>query len=115
MYDIAEAATQMAVTGGPLAELVASLAISVDTVARQQQEIKRLLKQISELKKKGASVPGGATVPGGDNIICKNYEAVGQTAPHRRSVCYFHPRKNPEIKYWARRLMEEKRLKFNDE
>ena len=51
---IAAAANQTAANGGPLAELAASLAISVDTVARQQQEIKRLLEQISTLKKEGS-------------------------------------------------------------
>ena len=45
--NIAAAATQNAVEGGPIAELGASLAISVDTVARQQQEIKRLSKQVN--------------------------------------------------------------------
>ena len=40
--NIAAAATQTAANGGPLAELAASLAISVATVARQHQEIKRL-------------------------------------------------------------------------
>ena len=41
--NIAAAATQTASTGGPLAELAASLAVSVDTVARQKIEIKRLI------------------------------------------------------------------------
>ena len=47
-------------------ELAASLAISVDTVARPQQEIKRLSEQISAFKKKGASATSGAIVPGGE-------------------------------------------------
>ena len=42
LYNIAAAATQTAATGGSLAELAASLAVSVDTVARQKIEIKRL-------------------------------------------------------------------------
>ena len=41
--NIAVAATQTAANGGPLAELAASLAVSVDTVARQKIEIKRLI------------------------------------------------------------------------
>ena len=93
MDNIASAATQTAANGGPLVKLAAILEISVDTVARQQQEIKRLSEQIRALKKKGASVTGGATVPGGNNILCKNCEAVGQTAPHRRNSCYFDPSK----------------------
>ena len=40
--NITVAATQTIAKGGPLAELSASLAISVDTVARQKQEINSL-------------------------------------------------------------------------
>ena len=50
--NIVAAATQTAANGGPLAELAASLAISVDTVAKHQQEIKRLSEQINALKKR---------------------------------------------------------------
>ena len=75
--NISAAATQMAANGGPLVELAAILAISNDTVARQQQEIKRFLEQISALKKKGASVTSGDTVTGGNNNVCKHCEAVG--------------------------------------
>ena len=51
--NIAAAATQTADQGGPLAELAASLTVSVDTVARHQQEIKRLTDQVNAFKKKG--------------------------------------------------------------
>ena len=84
--NIAAAATQTAAIGCPLAELAASLAISVDTVSIKQLEIKRLSEQISALKKKVASVTS-ATVPGGDNLLCKHCEGVVQTAPHRRNAC----------------------------
>ena len=47
---IMEAATQTAANGAPLSELAASLAVSVDTVARQQPEIKRLTEHINALK-----------------------------------------------------------------
>ena len=67
--NIAAAATQTAAIGGLLAELAASLAISVDTAARQQLEIKRLSEQISALKKKGSFVTSGATVPGGWSFL----------------------------------------------
>ena len=59
--NIAAAATQTAATGTPLAELAASLAVSVDTVARQQIEIKRLTEHINALQKKGAA--GTPSVP----------------------------------------------------
>ena len=95
--NIAAAATQTAANGVSLAELTTSLAILVDTIARQKLEIKRLSEQFSALKKKGASGTSGATVPGGNNPLCKHCEAVGQTAPHRRKACYFDPRKNKDI------------------
>ena len=40
--NIAAAATQTAATGGPLAEIAASLAVSVDTFARTRSRNKRL-------------------------------------------------------------------------
>ena len=49
-------ATQMVANGDPLAELAASLAVSVDTVTRQQLEIKRLTEHINALKKKCCSL-----------------------------------------------------------
>ena len=112
----AAAATQTAATGGPLAELAASLSISIDTVARQQLEIKRPTEHINSLKKKGTYGTSGATVPGGNKFLtCKHFEAVGQTAPHRFNRCYFDPRKNKDRKDWVKRLMEEKGVTFQDE
>ena len=64
--NITAAETQTAATGTPLAELAASLAVLVDTVARQQIEIKCLTEHINALKKKGVS--STASVPNtGDN------------------------------------------------
>ena len=60
--NIAAAATQTAANGGPLAELATSLAVSVDTLVRQQIKIKRLTEHINALKKKGGA--GTAGVPG---------------------------------------------------
>ena len=88
LENIPAAATQTAANGGPLTDLAASLAVSVDTVARQQLEIKRLTEHINALKKKGGSVTTG--VPGrvGDNFPpCKHCAAVGRTAPHRNNKC----------------------------
>ena len=101
--------------GGPLVELAASLVISVDTVARQQQEIKRFSEQINALKKKGTPTNNGATLPGTTTTICTHCEAVGRTEPHRKNACYFDPRKMTDRKYWARKLMEEKGVKFKDD
>ena len=112
--NIAAADTQTAANGVPLAELAASLAISVDTVARKQQEIKRLSEKINAFKKKGASVTSRATFPGGTTTVCTHCEAVGRTAPHRKNACYFDPRKMTDRKYWARKLMEDKGVKCKD-
>ena len=68
--NIAAAATQTADQGVPLAELGASLTVSVDTVTRQQQEIKRLTAQVNAFKKER------------EKMICKHCEAVGRTATH---------------------------------
>ena len=57
LNNIAAAATPTADQGGPLAELVASLAVSADTVARQQQEIKRLTAQVNAFLKKDHRKP----------------------------------------------------------
>ena len=54
--NIASTATQTAATGTPLAELATGLAVSVDTVARQQIEIKRPTEHINALRKKGGAV-----------------------------------------------------------
>ena len=77
--NIAAAATQTAANGGPLAELADSLGVSVDTVARQQIEIKRLTERINALKKKGSAVIDGVSGTGGTNSNsphCKHCAAV---------------------------------------
>ena len=50
---IEAAATQTEYQVGPLTKLENSLAVSVDTVAIQQQEIKRLTVQLQDFTKKG--------------------------------------------------------------
>ena len=60
--NIAAAAKQTAANFVPLAELAASLAVSVDRVARQQIDIKQLTEHINALKNKGGAVTAG--VPG---------------------------------------------------
>ena len=50
--NISTAATQTVAKGGPLAEIAASLVISVGTTARRQQEIKRLYKKDQCFEKK---------------------------------------------------------------
>ena len=72
--NIAAAATQTAATGGTLAELAASLAVSMDTVARQQIEIKRLPEQINALKIKVCAVTAGVPGTGGNNSNSPNYK-----------------------------------------
>ena len=84
--NIAAASTQTAATGTPLAEFSASLAVSVDTVARQQIDIKRLTEHINALR--GNCVSITASVPNtGDNnaTTCKHCKAVGRSVPHRNN------------------------------
>ena len=52
LNNIAASVTQTVDPGGTLAELAASLAVSVDTFARQQQEINRLTAQVNAFTKK---------------------------------------------------------------
>ena len=87
--NIAVVATQTAANGGQLAELAASLAISVDTVTRQQQEIKSLSEQVNALKKIGTQEASGGTLPGG-KTVCTYCEAVGPTAPDRKNATLTH-------------------------
>ena len=111
--NIATAATQTAANGGPLAELAASLAISVDTVSRQQKEIKRLSEHINALKKKETQATSGDTLPGGVTVFT-HCDAVGRTAPHRKNSCYFDPHKMTDRKDWARKLMDEKGVIYKE-
>ena len=114
--NILEAATQTAVNGGPLAEVAASMSVSVDTVARQKLDIKRLTEHINALKKKGGAVTNRVPGTGGNKFPpCKHCEAVGRTEPHRRNSCYFDPKKNKYRMGWEKRLMEAKGIPFNDE
>ena len=79
--NIAAAATQTAANGGPLAELAASLTVSVDTSARQKIEIKRLTEHIDALKKKVCTVTAEVPGIGGTNSKSPQYKhcaAVGR-------------------------------------
>ena len=89
LNNITAAATQTADPGGPLVELAASLAVSVDTVARQQQDIKRLTAQVNAFTKKG---PQETKEKEQEKMIYKNCEAVGRTTPHGKK-CVFEPKK----------------------
>ena len=92
--NITAVATHTAATKTPLAELAASLAVSVDTVARQQIEIKRLIEHINTLRKKGVSVTVSVPSRGYNNDrTCKHFKAVGRSTPHRNNQCFFDPRK----------------------
>ena len=77
-------------------ELSASMEISVETVARQQQEIRSLYEQVNDLKKRGTQAANVGTFLGGRLVgttVCTHCEAVGRTLPHRKNACYFDPRK----------------------
>ena len=107
--NIAAASTQTAATGTPLAELAASLAVSVDTVARQQIEIKRLTEHINALRKKGAADTPGVPSTGDNNATaCKHCKAVGRSVPHRNNHCFFDPRKTRTELIGKRSLWRQK-------
>ena len=113
--NIAAAATQTVATGTPLVELAASLAVLVDTVARQHIEINRLTEHLNALQKKGGSVTAGVPNTGDNNFpTCKHCTAVGRSAPHRHNQYFFDPRKNKNRMGWATKLMEGKGIVFND-
>ena len=115
LYNIAAAATHTAATGTPIAELAASRAMSVDTVARQQIEIKRLTEHINVFRKKGGSVTAGVPNTGNNNSPnCKHCTAVGRSAPHRHNQCFFNPRKNKNRMGWATKIIEAKGIVVND-
>ena len=92
--NIAATATQTVAKGGPLAELSASLAISIDTVARQKQEIKRLYEQINAMKYIGTQASNSRTAAGVVHTwnVFPHCAAVGRTAPHQNNFCYFDPK-----------------------
>ena len=119
--NIAAAAKQTAANGVPLAELAelaASLAVSVDTVARKQINIKRLIEHINALKNKGGAVTVGVPGTGGTNSNSPKFKhcaEVGRLATHHNSKCYFDPRKNKERMGWSKRLIKAKGIVFNDE
>ena len=116
--NIAVVATQTASKGGTLAELAASLEISVDTVMIYQQEIKRFSEQVNALKNRGTQATSFRTLPRGVLVrttVCTHCEAVGRTDPVRKNACYFNPRKITHRKERARKLMDENVVGFKDD
>ena len=116
--NIAAVATQTVAKGIQLAELAASLEISVDTVARQQQEIKRMYENINALKKRGTQAASVGAFPGGGLVggtVCTHCEAVGRTVPHRKNLCYFEPINMTDQKEWDRKMMDEKGVTCKDD
>ena len=115
--NIAVAVAQTVAKGGPLAELAASLAVSVGIVARQQQEIKRLYEHINAMKNRGTQASSIRKMSGGVLVgaVCTHYEAVGRTAPQRKNACYFDLIKMTDRKYWAQKLMDEKGVACKDD
>ena len=100
--NIVVSATKTAATGTPLAELAASLAVLVDTVARQHIEIKRLTEHINALRKKVGSVTAGVPNTGDNNSPnFKHCTAVGCSALHRHNQCFFDRRKNKKNDGWG--------------
>ena len=110
LNNIAVAATQTANPGGPLVELAASLAVSVDTVAIQKQEIKCLTAQVNAFTKRG---PQDTKEKEREKMICKHCETVGRTTPHG-GKCFFDPKKMADRKEWVQELMENNGVPCKD-
>ena len=110
LNNIAAAATQAVENGGPLAELSASLAISVNTVAAQAKETKPLYKHINAPNKKENPTPSRGTTAGGGMTgnVFPHCAVVGRSAPPKNNTCYFDPNKMMDRKEWACKLMDEK-------
>ena len=100
---IAASATQAVAKGGPIAELSASLAISIDTVAAQQKKIKCLYEHVKATKKKGTPTSSIGTTVGGSMIgnVCPHCAVVGRSAPHKNNACYFDPKRMTYRREWA--------------
>ena len=115
--NIAAAATQTVAKGGSLAEVAASLAISVDTVAQQQQEIKRLYRHINTLKKRGTQDSNIGTMAGGGLVgtVYTYCAAVESTMPHKNNSCYFDPENMTDQRKWDQKLMDEKGVVCKDD
>ena len=105
------AAKQTADPGDPLTDLAASLAVSVDTVARQQQEIKRLTAQVNAFTKKG---PQETKEKEREKMICKHCEAVGRTTPHGKK-CFFDPKKMTDREEREQQIMENNGISCKDD
>ena len=111
LNNIAAAATQTADPSGPLAGLAAILAVSVETIARQQQEIKRLTAQLQAFTKRG---PQETKDKEREKLICKHCEAIRRTTPHGNK-CFFDPKKITDRKEWAHKLMEKNGVPCKDD
>ena len=93
--NIAAVATQNVAKGWPLAELAASLDISVDTVTRRQQEIKCMYEQINTMKDRGTQASSIRKMARGGLVetVCSYSTVVGRTVTHKNNSCYFDPKK----------------------
>ena len=114
--NIAAAPTQMIAKGGPHAELAASLAISVDTVATHQKYIKRMYKQINVMKNIGTPTSSIRTSAGGSitGNMCPHCAAIGHSTAHKNNACIFDPKKMTDIREWACKLMDKKGVACKD-
>ena len=84
--NISAASTQAVTKGGQLAELSLILAISIDTVAAQQKEIKRMYKYINAMKNKGTQASRTGMTEGGGMTgnVRPHCAAVGRTSTQIR-------------------------------
>ena len=118
LNNIVAAATQLAASSTPLAELSASLSISIDTVVTQAQEIAQLHQQITALNKiSGGKLNdvGTSGATGTNPYVCPHCTVVGCSAPHKKNSCFFNPQKMTDRKEVAQKLMDDKGVACKDE
>ena len=110
LNNISAAATQAVGNGGPLMEFSVSLAVSVDTVADQAKEIKRLYEHINALKKKGTLTSSSRTTEGGGTAgnVCPHCAVVRRLSPQKNNACYFDLKKMTNRREWYRKLMKKR-------
>ena len=116
LNNIAAGATQTAAKRGLPAELSASLLISVKTVSAQKK-IKRLYKEINDMKKEGNPTSSIGTTAGGGMTgnVCPHCAVVERLSLHKKNACYFDPKKMTDKRDWDCKLMDEKGVACKDD
>ena len=68
------------------------------------------------MKKRGTQASNSGTSAGGGQMgnVCPHCAAVGRTAPNKNNSYYFDPKNMTDRREWARKLMDELGVAYND-